>query len=157
MSDPAGKAQAVKARLNDYVAAALGGSVSNNWRINIMLLNTMPVSTIRFERIRLENTNYGRKTPDDGVWATYPFTIHIHEEIDTSVEDGNPISHPTMDLAEELIDYFVSIRGDSTERTTYKIQWMDGFRIQEISPRSIPRNIYTIAVTGNIYTQWVDA
>jgi hypothetical protein len=157
MSDPAGKPQSVKDRLNYYVETALGGEVINNWRINIMLLDSRPISTIRFEDITLDNLNYGRKTPEDGEWAEYNFAVYIHEDIDTTVPETNPIAHQTMDLAEDLIDYLVGIRGDSTERSTYKIQWIDNLMAKEVNPSSVPRNIYTISVTGTIHVQWTDS
>jgi len=156
MSDPVGRPQAIKDRLKYYVDDALGGSVSNNWRINIMLLPSFPISTIRYDDVTLNNMNYGRKTPDDGKWAEYRFTVHVHQTITTSVPVTNPIGYKTMDLAEELVDYLIDIRGDSTERSTYKIQWIDQLRTREVSPKGNPRNVYTVAVSGTMYVQWVD-
>lgn len=157
MSDPKGKPQAVKERLNYYVDEALGGTVSNNWRIDVMKLKEFPVSTIRFNDVMLNNMNYGRKTPVDGVWANYMFNVYIHQKIDKSVTGNNPIAYKTMDLADTLIDYLLTIRGDSTERSTYKIQWIDSLSMKEVSPKSLPRNIYSIAVTGMMHVQWTDS
>lgn len=156
MSDPAGKPQAVKDRLNYYVDEALGGTVTNNWRINIMLLDDLPISTVRFEDVILMDHNYGRKTPDDGEWAEYGFMIYIHQKIDTNVPPTNPIGHRTMDLADDLIDYLVGIRGDSDERNTYLIQWIDQLSMREVRPKSVPRDIYSMSVSGVVHVQWTD-
>ena len=156
MSDPAGKPQAIKSRLNYYVNEAIGGTVSNNWRINIMSLRDFPISTIRFDDVTLDDLNYGRKTPDDGEWAEYDFTIYIHQKIEVNVEPTNPIGYKTMDLVDTLIDYLIGIRGDSTERSTYLIQWIGDLTSKEVRPKSVPRNIYSMSVSGTMYVQWLD-
>lgn len=154
MSD-IGRIYTVKQRLNDYVEAAIGGNVFNDWKIDIQYLGTWPTSTIRIPSFGLMNENYGRKTPEGGSWAFYEFTIFIHNKLDDQYGEGVPDSYESYDDAESVIDYLLSIRGNETEKSTYGIYWIDNLGIYvETSKR--PKNVGTISVRGRIRAKWID-
>lgn len=154
MSDPTGKLQAVKGRLNDYVDAAIGGIVSNDWRISIHHIGTFPVSTIRLPSFDLIDENYGKRTPEVGCWAFYDFSVFIHEERDDSYGVSTPDNYQTLDAADDLLDYLIGIRGNATEKSTYGIYNIFNLRIVEENPRGGPRDIATVSVRGRIRAKW---
>ena len=156
MADPAGKLLVVKARLNAYVKDAIGGNVYNDWRITMAYVDKFPTSTIRLPQIALTNENYGRLTPDEGYWAKYDFTIFVNEERDDSYGSGIPDTYKTLDAVDDLMDYLIAIRGNSTEMSTYNIYWIDNILANKESMASTPRNISTYSVAGTLISKWED-
>ena len=156
MSDPVGKIEAVKNRLNTYVTNAIGGSAYNDWRIDVNSITSFPLSTLRLPNIDLVHENYGRLTPDAGRWAHYGFTIFIHEERDDQYGVGTPDDYQTLDAADDLIDYLYSIRGNEDEKTDYGIYWIYDLMIEATNQARSPRDISTINVSGKIRAKWLD-
>lgn len=156
MSDPPGKLQTVKSRLNYYVSQALGGYASNDWKIKVWRIGTWPVSTMRFPDIDIRAENFGRETPQSGMWAYFRFTVQIHQERDDQYSPEIADHYQVLDAADDLIDYFLGIRGNQIERDTYGIHWIDGISADEENPRNVPRDVAAVRVSGVIQSKWLD-
>jgi len=159
MADPVGKPQAVKARLNAYVTAALtSGTFKNDWHISVSNLDRgdLPLTTARFGKYDLVNENYDRRTPEQGYWAMYDFTVFLHEERDSQYGVATPDNYLTLDAIDDIIDYLNSIKGDSTEMSTHNIVWIDNIVATRENISTNPRNISTWSIRGIIYAKWED-
>ena len=157
--DPIGKEQVVKARINDYVEAAIGGLVTNNWHLNVARVERIeyPVSKVRIVKLEITDPTLSKTMPYAGSRAEYQFTVFISEYRDVELREEVPDDYLASDYAEELEDYLLDIRGNSSERITYGIDWIDTIKIGEESPRTVPRNIATYSVTFMVYTRWATA
>lgn len=156
MSDPKGKMQVVKARLNDYVVAAIGGTVSNNWRVGIELLSTLPLSTIRIDPVTLISETYDRRTPEQGYWAIYEFTIFVHEKAVTTYLDTTHKFYKAMDDADDIVDTLISKSEDSTEKTDYQIYRIYDIRLDYTQPDRRAKNVGRMIVSGRLKSKWID-
>jgi len=154
--DPKGKFESVKNRLNDYVTAAIGGHVSNDWRINIKELGTFPISTLRFGVVSLLNENYGGLTPESGCWAEYEFSIFIQDKEYSDQLDTVLKHYSVMDDASDVVDYLIGKSGDSTEISSYGIYEIGELRIEYNQFRRGGRNVGRAIVRGKIRSKWLD-
>lgn len=156
MSDPKGKIQVVKSRLNDYIVAAIGGIVSSNWKINITSLGTKPITSIKFDNISLNDETYGRLLPTAGSMCTYEFTLFVHDDADPTYRDTTPIFYKVMDDADDIITYLKGKDENDTEKSDYGI-----YRIFDIDtdfsiPGREPRDLGRMVIKGKILTKWLD-
>jgi len=156
LSDPKGKFEVVKNRLNDYVTSAVGGTVSNNWRIGIELLTTLPISTIRIDPATLIDENYDRRTPERGCWVIYEFTIFVHDEAITTYLDTTPKFYKAMDDADNIMDELISKSEDATEKTDYQIYRIYDLRLDYTQPDRRARNLGRMIVSGRLKAKWLE-
>jgi len=156
LADPTGKLEVVKSRLKDYIDAAIGGFASRDWRIGIENIGTFPFSTIRIGSLVLENTNYGRKTPEAGCWAVYAFSIHIQDKEVTDYLDTTVKHYKVMDYADDLKDYLKGKSEDSTEMTSYGIHRIYDLEMEYSQSLRRARNVGRMIVTGKILAKWKD-
>lgn len=158
MSYPTGKLELVRERLYDYVGSALGGSVYADYRIEVNIVGTYPISHVGIETFNLVTENFGRRTPEVGYWSYYDFYVFIHNKLENEFTYTRkvPTDHSVMDDADTLVDYFLSIRGNESEKTNYGIYWIDQIRIERVGQRGRPDNIATCVVAGRIRAKWLD-
>jgi len=156
MSDPVGKFEAVKNRLNDYVDAAVGGIVSNNWRIGVEYIGTFPMSTLRFGGAQIIDENYGGKVPEAGSWIIYEFSIFVHEKAVSNYLDATPKFYKAMDAADNIIDYLIGKSEDEDEKTDYGIYEIYDLVLDGVQPDRRARNVGRMVITGRIRAKWLD-
>ena len=113
MSDPLGKIEVISRRLRDYVIVACGGAAFNDFHVGVRYLGTFPLTSIDIGTITLQNENFTRLTPEQGLWAYYEFDIYIHRKLDYTVANGVPDSIDALDMAETLMDYLIEVRGNT--------------------------------------------
>lgn len=156
LDDPAGKLEIVKNRLNDFVYVAVGGTVSNNWAVGVQQIGTFPLSTLRFGSLVLMDENYGGKVPEDGCWATYEFSIFIHERQVTTYVDTTPKFYLAMDDADDILDTLISRSEVEAEKNSTGIIKIFDLALDGVQPDKRARNVGRIIVTGRILAKWLD-
>lgn len=150
----------IKERLGDYIYDAIGGTVSTDWNIRVTAADSMPISTIKFEPIRWRDEVYGMKmsSTQDGSLVDITFSIFLYNKIERDYEDRFSIDSELMDYADTIIDYFIDKSGDSSEKTTYKINRIYNIGCDEITIKSSDRSraVNGIIITGIIEAVWDD-
>jgi len=136
--------------------AAIGGTVSSNWKISITSLGTKPISTIKFDNISLNDETYGRLLPGAGSMCIYEFSIFVHDEVDPTYRDTTPKFYKVMDDADDIVTYLKGKDEDDDEKNNYGI-----YRIFDIDgdfaiPGREPRDLGRMVIKGKILTKWLD-
>lgn len=148
----------IKNRLNDYVVNAIGGTVSNNWNVNISVFPTDSVATIKIEPDRILNITYGNRVPEAGAFRELSFTIFVSMDIDREQEGHHPINYSLLDYVEHLTDYLIEISGNVIERNTYNIYRIYDLQTEEYISHdtSRPRSKSTFVIRGKLLSKFLD-
>ena len=154
--DVKGKFEVVKNCLNNYVYAAVGGTVSNNWKIGIKDLSTFPISTLRFGNVQIIDENYGGLVPEAGSWAIYEFSIFVHEKAVSTYLGTTPKFYEAMDAADDIIDYLIGKSENEDEKTVCGIYEIYDLFLDGVQPDRRAKNVGRLVVSGRIRAKWLD-
>jgi hypothetical protein len=153
--DRPGKFEVVKNRLKEYVESAVGGTVSNNWRLKIYDIGTFPLSTIRFEQGLLHDLTYSTRMPEWGCWILYEFSIYVHEKSVSTYLDTTPKFYLAMDDADLIVDELISKNEDDDEKTNYGIYQIYDITLDFEQPSGRAKNMGRMEVRGRLRAKWL--
>jgi hypothetical protein len=125
-----------------------------NWKTPVNYLETnYPVVTLRVGSVDLTEKIYGRAMPNEvrGNYVTFAWTAHVWGEkswqLFDDVDDENealPQANIASDIADAIIDVFMSFSGDSYSGIVY----FDKIKVRESEPERGPQRLTRMIISG---------
>jgi len=148
-----GRRRAILERLHTWLIDALeannyeGYFVTMNKNFPITRASSMPLITVSLGPHRLFTEVYGRRYPNKGQTALFPFTCFIyHWKTDMGEYSHNYDVHILSDL---IVKYLRTKSSDSTERNTHGIYRIEDVLLRESDPVGA-RKLTRIILSGDI-------